>query len=287
VTTPVIDVEDLCVRYPKAEGRAVDGMSFTVEQGEIFGFLGPNGAGKSTTQKVLTQLLARYEGRVAVLGRPLGTWGADYRERIGVCFELPASFAKLTAAENLLAFASLYARPVADPVALLEEVGLADHAHQRVGTFSKGMQMRLNLARALVNDPTVLFLDEPTSGLDPVQVAQVRDLVRRRAEAGATVFLTSHDMASVDALCHRVAFVTRGRIAAIDTPRRFKVAYGRATVSVARRVDGGLDEQRFSLDGLRQNPEFLEALAEGGVESIHTDEAGLAEVFVRVTGEGL
>jgi fluoroquinolone transport system ATP-binding protein len=262
-------------------------MSFTVEEGEIFGFLGPNGAGKSTTQKVLTQLLTRYQGRVEVLGTPLSAWGADYRERIGVGFELPASFAKLTAAENLLAFASLYARPVPDPVALLEEVGLAAHAHQRVGTFSKGMQMRLNLARALVNDPTVLFLDEPTSGLDPVQVADVRDLVRRRAEAGATVFLTSHDMATVDALCHRVAFVLRGRIAAIDTPRRFKVTHGHATVSVTRRVDGGLAEQRFTLDGLTENPEFLQALAGGGVETIHTDEASLADVFVRVTGDRL
>lgn len=281
---PMICVEDLRVRYRRAAAPAVDGMSFHVGKGEIFGFLGPNGAGKSTTQKVLTQLLEGYSGRVEVAGTPLARWGRRYREGIGVGFELPAHFSKLTAAENLLAFASLYAEPVADPVGLLDDVGLAAHAGERVATFSKGMQMRLNLARALVNDPTLLFLDEPTSGLDPVHAATVRRLIRRQAEQGKTVFLTTHDMATADALCDRVAFVLDGRIAAIDTPHRFKLAHGQRTVRVGRRTDGGLNHHDFAMQGLADEPAFLRMLAGDGIETIHTREATLDEVFVQVTG---
>ncbi len=162
--TEVIRVRGLEFAYPKAQEPALRGMDFTVDRGEIFGFLGPSGAGKSTTQKVLIGLLRGHGGEAAVWGRDPLAWGPGYYERIGVSFELPNHYQKLTGLENLRFFASLYGGPTLDPMELLDAVGLADDANMRVGKYSKGMQMRLTFVRALINDPELLFLDEPTSG---------------------------------------------------------------------------------------------------------------------------
>ncbi|MEV4897407.1 ABC transporter ATP-binding protein [Nonomuraea sp. NPDC055795] len=164
----LVEVNELTFTYPKTAEPAVKGMTFTVRQGEVFGFLGPSGAGKSTTQKILTGLLTGHAGQATVWGKEPATWGSDYYQRIGVSFELPNLYHKLTALETLRFFASLYRGPVEDPMALLERVGLAEHAHVRAGAYSKGMQMRLVFVRALLHRPELLFLDEPTSGMDPV-----------------------------------------------------------------------------------------------------------------------
>ncbi len=280
----MIEVEDLRVRYRGADRYAVDGMSFRVARGEVFGFLGPNGAGKSTTQKVLTRLLRGYEGRAEVLGRPVHAWGPDYYQRIGVGFELPAHFAKLTAVQNLETFASLFEPPVADARQLLERVDLADAADRAVATFSKGMQVRLGLARAFVNLPDLVLLDEPTSGLDPVHTAAVRSLIREQVDEGRTVFLATHDMATADAMCDRMAFVVAGKIADIDSPRSFRLRYGHRGVTVEYRDGGATRRREFRLDALPADPCFLELLRTGRVETIHTTEASLDEVFVRITG---
>ncbi|NKY98868.1 ABC transporter ATP-binding protein [Nocardiopsis alborubida] len=284
MTDQVITVEDLLVRYPNADRPAVAGMSFSVARGEVFGFLGPSGAGKSTTQKVLTRLLRRYEGEVRVLGQPLRDRGADYFERVGVGFELPAGFGKLTARENLAAFASLYRGPVEDPGELLARVDLADAADRRVDDLSKGMRMRLNLARALVNRPELLFLDEPTSGQDPVRSALLREVIREAADRGCTVFLTTHDMVTADLLCDRVAFVAGGRIAAVDTPRDFKLRHGRP--GLVARVRGQAPRE-MPMEALAEDSELLALLGRGEVETLHTREASLDEVFATVTRERL
>ena len=150
----IIEVSELSFTYPRAAEPALKGIDFAVERGEIFGFLGPSGAGKSTTQKILIGLLRGYHGSVSVLGRPPADWGADYYERIGVSFESPNHFLKLTAAENLAYFAALYAGPTRSPQALLEAVGLGDDARLRVSQFSKGMKARLNVARSLLHAPS-------------------------------------------------------------------------------------------------------------------------------------
>lgn len=284
MTDPVIVVDELRMRYRGAATPAVDGISFTVAAGEIFGFLGPNGAGKSTTQRILTGLLRGHQGRADVLGRAVSRWGPDYYELIGVGFELPAHFSRLTARENLSAFGGLYAGPVEQPGRLLELVDLAEAADRVVGEFSKGMQMRLNLARALVNRPRVLFLDEPTSGMDPVHATTVRDLIRRQPEQGRTVFLTTHDMATAEQLCDRVAFMVDGRIAAIDTPRNFRLAHGQPCVVVEYRDPDGLRRKEFPLPAIGHDPAFAELLRHHVVETIHTREASLDDVFVAVTG---
>jgi fluoroquinolone transport system ATP-binding protein len=277
----VINLEELRVRYPGAARDAVDGIGFTVEAGEIFGLLGPNGAGKSTTQRVLTGQHHRYTGRAEVLGAPVAGWGRALYERIGVGFELPAYFPKLTARENLAAFAALHRRPVERPEQALAAVGLAGAADQRAATFSKGMKMRLNLARAILHRPDVLFLDEPTSGLDPASAADVRAVIRAQADAGRTVLLTTHDMPAVEELCTRVAFLRGGAIVAAGTPRNLRLAHGRSSVVVEYAEDGRLRHAEFAAPG---DPGLLALLATGRVQTVHTKEAGLADVFIAVTG---
>ena len=285
-----IEVRDLTFSYHGSDGPAVRGMSFSVGRGEVFGFLGPSGAGKSTTQKLLIGLLGGHAGGISVLGRDLGSWGQDYYERIGVSFELPNHYQKLTALENLEFFRSLYSKKTEDPMKLLEMVGLEGDAGTRVGRFSKGMQMRLTFARAIMHRPDLIFLDEPTAGLDPVNARNVKDIVLQLKEEGSTVFLTTHDMTVADGLCVRVAFVVDGRIALIDSPRELKLQQGERKIRVEYR--NGTDEKRlarreFSLDGLGYDKGFLTLLREADIETIHTEEATLEDVFVRATGRSL
>jgi fluoroquinolone transport system ATP-binding protein len=283
----VIEVHDLHFTYHGANAPAVSELNFSIGKGEIFGFLGPSGAGKSTTQKILIGLLRGFRGRVTVMDRELGEWGAEFYERVGVSFEFPNHFQKLTAQENLHYFGSLYRRTRWSPQELLEMVGLGEDAGTPVGQFSKGMKNRLTVARALLHDPELLFLDEPTSGLDPGNARRIRDLIRDQKRAGKTIFLTTHNMAIADELCDRVAFIIDGRIALIDAPRELKLRYGRAMVRVEFRTDTGTEQREFALEGLGDDAEFLALLRAGRVQTIHTQEASLEDIFIRVTGRSL
>jgi fluoroquinolone transport system ATP-binding protein len=288
VGTEVIRVRGLTFTYPKAAGPAVRGMDFTVGRGEIFGFLGPSGAGKSTTQKLLIGLLRGHGGQAAVWGRDPLDWGPDYYERVGVSFELPNHYQKLTGMENLRFFASLYRGATADPMQLLAAVGLADDAHTRVGKYSKGMQMRLTFARSLINDPDLLFLDEPTSGLDPVNARTVKNMILSLKARGRTVFLTTHDMATADELCDRVAFVVDGTIIALDTPAELKIARSKRLVRVEYRGErDDLEATEFPMDSLADDPGFHALLRDRHIETMHSREASLDDVFVEVTGRRL
>lgn len=167
---------------------------------------------------------------------------------------------------------------------LLERVDLAEAADQRVETFSKGMQKRLNLARALLNVPQVLFLDEPSSGLDPVHAAAIRSLIRAQADQGRTVFLTTHDMSTADQLCDHVAFMVAGGIAAVDSPRNFKLAYGHRAAVVEYRLDGRPERLELPLEALTEGTPLSALVAGGQIETVHTREASLDDVFKTVTG---
>jgi fluoroquinolone transport system ATP-binding protein len=254
---------------------------------EVFGFLGPSGAGKSTSQKILIGLLTGHGGRVAVWGKDPADWGSAYYQRIGVSFELPNLYHKLTALENLEFFASLYAGPTEDPLRLLESVDLAPAAHTRVAKFSKGMQMRLVIAHALLHRPELLFLDEPTSGMDPVNARRVKEIVRELRARGCTVFLTTHDMGTAEELCDRVAFVVNGRIAALDTPTEHKISRSRRAVTVTYRSGGSLETKDFPLDGLGDDETFRALAREHHIEALHSQEASLEDVFIDVTGRSL
>jgi fluoroquinolone transport system ATP-binding protein len=283
----LIETQSFRFAYPGAIEPAVRDLTFSVEKGEIFGFLGPSGAGKSTTQNVLIRLLDGYEGSVTVLGRDLRAWDRSYYRKIGVAFESPNHYLKLTARENLRLFAGLHAGRTEDPDTLLQRVGLLEDGDKRVGEFSKGMRGRLTLARALLHRPELLFLDEPAAGLDPVTARLIRGVIRDARDAGATIFLTTHDMVTADELCDRVAFLVDGRIATLDAPRALRLAHGRRVVRIETMRDGSTTRREFALDGLADNSEFIALVRAGGIETIHTLETTLEDVFIQVTGRAL
>ncbi len=283
----LIDVNNLQFRYAGSSTPTLQDMTFHVERGEIFGFLGPSGAGKSTTQKILIGLLKHYQGIVQVFGRDLHTWGSEYYERVGVSFEFPNHYLKLTALENLQYFRSLYAGDTEDPYTVLEMVGLGNDGHKRVSQFSKGMRNRLTVARALLHQPELLFLDEPTSGLDPVHARQIKAVIQRKQADGTTIVLTTHNMTVADELCDRVAFIVDGAIQLIDTPRALKLRYGKRMVQVEYGSNGDRQCREYPLDGLGHNPAFLSVLRDHPIETIHTQETTLENIFVDVTGRSL
>ena len=283
----MIQVSDLNFVYSGSTTAALHGLDFRVERGEIFGFLGPSGAGKSTTQKILIGLLAGYTGQVRVRGKEVAAWTADDYERIGVSFETPNHFLKLTGLENLRYFAALYSHPTRSAEGLLKAVDLWEDGDRPVGHYSRGMKCRLGVARALLSDPELLFLDEPTSGLDPGNARRIMALVRAERDAGRTVLLTTHDMIAAEELCDRVAFLVDGRIACIEPPRALKLRYGERSVRVEYRAGQETAHEDFPLDGLGENDGFQRLLRERDVQTIHTREARLADVFVRVTGREL
>jgi len=284
----MIRVNNLGFSYEGGRKRAIDGLSFEIEHGEIFGFLGPSGAGKSTTQKILIRLLRNYEGSVSVFNQNLRGCGPEYFERIGVSFEFPTHFLKLTAVENLTYFSRLYRGHTQQPAVLLERVGLGeDDGRMPVSQYSKGMKNCLSVARALLHDPELLFMDEPTAGLDPLNSRRIKDLIKEQKAAGKTVFLTTHDMTVADELCDRIALIVEGRIQVIDPPRDLKLRYGEARVRVDYRSGNGVRHHEFPLRRLGENSEFLDLLRNHEVETIHSMEASLEDVFIRITGHGV
>lgn len=279
----MITVDGLCYTYPGADAQTLHGLSFQVREREIFGFLGPSGSGKSTTQKVLIGLLRGYGGVAQILGREVRDWSADLYEQIGISFEFPNHYQRLTARENLAHFAALYQGDTREPLDVLGMVGLAEDADKPVSAFSKGMKIRLNVARSLLHRPALLFLDEPTSGLDPVSARNMKDMLLQLRSEGTTIFLTTHDMGVADELCDRIAFITAGDLRAIDAPAALRRQHGRRAV----RVDTGAGQREFPLDGLGDNADFLDVLRSQRIEAIHSQETTLESVFIAVTGEEL
>ncbi len=206
--------------------RALDGISFQVEPGEIFGFLGPNGAGKTTTIRILTGQLRPTSGTACVVGCNVVHDREALKPQIGVVFEFQNLYQTLSAWDNLNFAASLYGVPRQRVVEILKQVGLQDRAKDSLKHYSNGMKQRLLIARALLHQPKVLFLDEPTRGLDPAMARGIRSMVSDFSRLGLTVFLTTHYMEEADQLCSRVAILDHGRIIAIDTPARLKEMYG-------------------------------------------------------------
>lgn len=283
----MIEVRNLRYKYPGSKDQVLHGLDFSIPQGEIFGFLGPSGAGKSTAQKILIGILKQYEGKVTVLGREVRETKPDYYEKIGVAFEFPNFYGRFTAMENLSLFRSLYQGTTSKPEELLDRVGLAKYAHTKVDNFSKGMKMRLNLCRALLNQPEILFLDEPTSGLDPVNARLVKEMIIQMKAAGKTVLITTHNMQAAEDICDRIAFIVDGRIVLIDSPRQLKVEHGKRRVRVEYRKNEQIHQEYYELEGLGTNQEFVQLLGREKIETLHTEEATLEDIFIKATGRKL
>jgi ABC-type multidrug transport system ATPase subunit len=282
---PAIKVDSLSHWYGSLQ--AVKDISFEVYPGEILGFLGPNGAGKSTTIKVLTGQLPLGGGAAKILGRAIGKEDPQIQSQIGVSFEEKNLYLEMTALENLDFFASLFGIRNAGSLEALKRVGLADRARDRVSNYSKGMRQRLMIARAFINQPKVLFLDEPTDGLDPVTAAAIRKTIKEEAERGAAVLLTTHNMFEADELSDRVAFINEGEIVALDTAESLKLKYGKRSVRVRLRDGDGVREEHLPLDGEQSSTRLSELAASPDLMTIHTEEATLEAIFIRLTGRGL
>ena len=281
----MISVKALGYTYPKNDAPTLKGLDFHIDRGSIFGFLGPSGAGKSTAQRILYKILPNFTGEVTIDGKPLQDWGKAYYRKIGVGFELPNHYLKLTGKENLELFASMYeGATIRNSQELFGMIDLQEAADKPVEAYSKGMKMRLNFIRAIQHDPDILFFDEPTSGLDPINANKINQHILDLKAQGKTIFITTHNMTTADKLCDTVSFLVDGEIKATDAPGNLRKTYGQEAVRVILQ-DGRTRE--FELKDLGDNPEFSSFLKQGTVKQIFTLDATLEEVFISVTGKSL
>ncbi|AEC51362.1 daunorubicin resistance ATP-binding protein [Pyrococcus sp. NA2] len=313
-----IEVKNLRKLYPKRIPlpfrkvewvEALKGVSFTVKKGELFGLLGPNGAGKTTTIKILTTLLEPTSGEARVLGFDVVKEAREVRKRINLVAEGERTlYWRLTGYENLRYFASIYYVPKKEAEKRIEEllklVGLWERKDDLVMNYSRGMKQRLAIAKALINDPEVLFLDEPTLGLDVQSAVFVRELIRKLVdEEGKTVLLTTHYMQEAEELCDRIAIIDHGRIIAMDTPEGLKKLVKKDTI-VEVKVKNYSGENPSGLAKVSENngiivfrgsldeediPRVVEFLVKKGakVVSVEVKEPTLEDVFIKLTGRGL
>jgi ABC-2 type transport system ATP-binding protein len=309
---PAIDVRSIVKKF--GDFTAVDGVSFTVEEGEIFGLLGPNGAGKSTLIRMLTTLLPPTAGTALVSGFDVKEEADGVRRSIGVIPQALTSDLELSVEENLIIFAKLYGVPRARRVKLIDEllaaVELTQWRSAPVKNLSGGMRRRVEIARGLVHEPRIFFLDEPTTGLDPVSRVAVWEMLRKiKSERDLTVLLTTHYMDEADKLCDRIAIVDHGALKALDSPLRLKTSIpGQNTVEVSfSTVPPGWIERLQRLPDVqavgsedhifristRNGPATTLALMEEAarsdiaVQSLSVQSTTLDDVFVHYTGRGL
>ncbi len=280
----MITVNHLQFSYTKHS--FIENVSFTVNPGEIFGFLGPSGAGKSTLQKILTGLLAGYGGSVIVNGVEAKDHTNAFYENIGVDFEFPSLYEKLTAMENLKFFASLYKKQ-RDIFELLSCVGLANDGEKKVSDFSKGMKSRLNFIKALLHDPALLFLDEPTSGLDPSNSRVMKDLILEEKQKGKTIILTTHNMFDATELCDRVAFIVDGKIRALDTPHNLIMSKGASKIVYTYLENGREYSAEVPMGRTSSDEQLMRLIRSNQLLSIHSGEPTLNDIFVELTGRQL
>ena len=300
-----IEVNGLTKRY--GDFTAVDGISFSVDSGEVFGILGPNGAGKTTTLEVIEGLLEPTSGQISILGLDSHRDTARVKERIGVQLQASAYFEYLTLTEILDLFGGFYPRhvPAKD---LLDKVGLSDKANTTVGKLSGGQKQRFTIAATLVNDPEIVFLDEPTTGLDPQARRNLWEFIQAIHQEGRTIVLTTHYMEEAELLCQRVAIMDQAKIVALDTPttliRALPVPYEvkimtsgdpnldkleslPSVTSVQRDGDGML--RLRSADAARTMEALLRWSDDQRVQLSHLEvlPANLEDVFLSITGHQL
>jgi fluoroquinolone transport system ATP-binding protein len=282
----MFEVKHLSFSYPKTTTKTIKDVSFSIKKGEIFGFLGPSGAGKSTIQKLLLKLLSHHEGEILYQGKPIHTLGPSFYESIGVSFEMPIHFTKMTALENMNFFSGLY-KQKANIQELMESVGLWKDKDKLVSSYSKGMKIRLNIVRALLNKPDMLFLDEPTNGLDPKNAMILKDMILKFRDQGGTVFITSHIMSDIEYVCDRVAFIVDGTIKEIGTPKALKLKYGKKRIHLTYEDKDAIHEKEFDQSNKKDMDVLSEHIKNYTIETIHSGETTLEDIFIQVTGTSL
>ena len=298
----MIKTENLTKRF--GENTAVDRLTLTIPEGEVFGFLGPNGAGKTTTVRMLTSLISPTAGSAEVLGQKLGEGDTEIRRNVGILTEAPGMYERLSAYKNLSIYARLY--EVQDIPGQVEKylrlLGLWERRDDATGTFSKGMRQKLAIARALLHEPRILFLDEPTAGLDPEASRLVRDFIGDVKEQGRTIFLTTHNLDEADRLCDRIA-VFKSRLRVLDSPEGLrKQLYGRQVVfhlageassslsilqdlPYIKKIEAVDNKLLVAIDEPEQhNPEMIRRLVEGGqnIQFVGELRHSLEEIYLQL-----
>jgi ABC-2 type transport system ATP-binding protein len=290
--TPDVMIEARDLRRSFGAKEAVNGISFSVRRGEIFGLLGPNGAGKTTTIRLLTGQIDPTSGSARVAGCDVVKERSRLKARIGVVFEEQNLYDRLSARLNLEFSCWLYGVDTSRVDEVLSLVHLRDRAKEAVRAYSNGMKQRLVIARALLHKPQVLFLDEPSRGLDPIAAREVRETVEQLRQAGTTILLTTHLMEEADQLCQHVAFIVDGRLVANDEPRNLKLAHGERSLTVILdsqssqngSAGAALNEVTLNMDTPDDQAKLAEWMASGQVRAVHSREATLEEVFIEVAG---
>jgi len=298
----VINVNNLTKIFNNS--AAVKNLSFSVKKGEIFGFLGPNGAGKTTTIKAMLGLIFSNFGTIQINGYDIKRYDKHVKRFIGYMPEKVAFYDNLTALQNLSFYAELKNVPKSECQRLIEEFGLAEHLNKKVGNYSKGMLQRLGLARAILGTPPILILDEPSAGLDPHGVKLVRDKIKQLNDIGVTIFLSSHILSEVQAICSQVGIINNGVLVAQDTVSNLsqnlkikpKITLTITNLTgniknIAQRVEGverieiiGNNLQIFCLPESRAKVIIEVHKAGGKISNVQTEEASLEDVFMRLTG---
>ncbi len=302
---PMIEAHNLSKKF--GQRLAVDDLSLQVDEGEVLGFLGPNGAGKTTTIRMLSGIIAPTSGSATVAGLRPDREPEKLHETVGLLTESAGFYDRLTARRNLEYFAGFYTGLQVEPQVekYLKITGLWERQRDKVGTFSKGMKQRLALARALLHEPKVLFLDEPTAGLDPEAAQEVRQMIKKLSAEGRTIFLSTHNLAEAEYLCHRIA-VIRTRLLALDTPADLRQRLFRRRVVVrleavpaalpdaVRRLSfvTGIAQEGEKLqvdlmDPDRNRPELVKCIVEAGgrVLEVSEEQHSLEEVYLSLMKE--
>lgn len=277
-----IEIKEICKSF--GEKKVLDGISFSVENGEIFGLLGPSGAGKTTLIRILTGQLKGERGEALVNGINSSELTGRECRQFGIMMDDFGLYERLSCFDNLKVFAGIYGIGKSRIYEVLESVGLGNSAKKAASELSKGMSSRLRLARVLLHNPDILFLDEPTSGLDPATAEEIQGLILAEKAKGRTIFLTTHNMAEAEKLCDNIALLDDGKIVEYGNPQEICRRYNHRKMLKIHLKSG--EDMEISHD--EKSAEIVaKMLKDGTAETIHTSEPTLEAVFMEITGKEL
>lgn len=283
MSAPAIEIDNLVVRFGRF--TAVNGLSLTVNEGELFGFLGPNGAGKTTTIRVLIGSQRPSAGTIRVAGCDIPNEFERVKEQFGYVPDTENHVEEFTGRENLELFARLYELPLKSVDESLARLELSEAADVAVQSYSKGMRRKLLIAREIMHRPRIIYFDEPTANLDAHSTELVRELLRELASDGATIFLTTHNMEEVEQICDRVAILCRGELVECDTPTNFVTRHAQRIVKAQFEVDGDVVRESLDLDIDEQRDRLSEIIQVERCVRVHSQEFDFQDVFLKITGQ--